>query len=211
MTDPVTIKFAAMIETALARDYVAAMGYLRWLDGADGQWKYRHQNANAIKRLKDVFRNTFDCDPWPPDKDFPLLLRLQYENEVGHYIHRLGVAVLIDDMRQVKTAGLTPRTLLYFLRSSNKHGEAQSSRWELLLYAKMEEEWQEAKRLEAKEAERAARRIGYKPKAVVPAWVIEGRKTLAAIKAKPNPTLEERRTVAKLENTLSRLRYNHAS
>lgn len=203
MTDPVAAKFAAVIEHMLAKDYIVAIAHLRWLDTREGKWRFRHQYLNAIARIEGVFREIYRRVPWP--KDWPLHVVHQWENEVGYHVHRLGVAALIDDLRQASSAGLKPRTLIYFLRSHDEHRQEQSSRWEMLLVARMEAEWQESKSQEAEAAKEAARRLGVKVEKPVAAWVLEARETLRRIKVKANPTQDERSTVAKIEAIMSRM------
>lgn len=203
MTDPVAIRCAATIEALLKSDFVAAIAHLRWLDARAGKWRYRHRNLNAIARIEEVFREIYRRDPWP--NDWPLHVVHQWENEVGYHVHRLGVAALVDDLHQAQAAGLKPRTLIYFLRSHDEHRREQSSRWEMLLYARMEAEWQETKRHETEEAKEAARRLGVKVEKPVAAWVVEARETLRRIKTKASPTQEELREVAKIEGIMSRM------
>jgi len=203
MTDPIALKCAATIEAMLRADYIAAIAHLRWLDTREGNWRYRHQYLNAIARIEEVFSETYRSDPWP--KAWPLHVVHQWENEVGYHVHRLGVAALVDDLRQANAAGLKPRTLIYFLRSHDEHRREQSSRWEMLLVARMEAEWQEAKRQEAEEAKKAARKLGVKLEKPVPAWAVEAGETLQRIKTKASPTPEEKREVAKIEAIMSRM------
>lgn len=203
MTDPIALKYAATIEAMLKSDFVTAIAQLRWLDTREGKWRHRHQYLNAIGRIEAVFSKTYRCDPWP--KEWPLHVVHQWENEVGYHVHRLGVATLIDDLRQARSAGLKPRTLIYFLRSHDEHRREQSSRWEMLLVARMEEEWQEAKRQEAEAAKDLERRGVIKTAHYDPAWVIEARETLQRIKGKARPTPAELREVAKIEAIMSRM------
>ncbi|MFB0516081.1 MAG: hypothetical protein ACETWG_05690 [Candidatus Neomarinimicrobiota bacterium] len=208
LPDPIPAKFAAVIEHMQAQDYVAAIAHLRWLDGLEGKWKYVHQYRNAINRIEVVFLQTFSRQPWP--KDWQSNVRMQWENEVGYYIHRLGVGALVDDMRQARERRLEPKTLIYFLRSHDQHGQQRSSRWEMLLYGMMDEEWQEAKRREAQEVAQAARE-GRIPEAVTPVWVTEARANLKALRSKSYPTADDVRAIHHLEAQLSNHGYCYAA
>ncbi len=202
MTDPVAARFAAVIEQMLVQDYVAAIAHLRHLDAREGKWRYRHQYLNAIARIEARFQEIFGDAPWPEDIHHSYLFQCQ--NEIGYYCSRLGVATLIDDLREAAFR-YKPQSLLYFIRSHDEHRREQSSRWEMLLYARMEEEWQETKRQEAEEANKATQNLGMKMKKPVPAWVIEARETLQGIKTKASPTPEERQEAAKIEAIMSRM------
>lgn len=209
MTDPIAIRCAATIEAMLKRDYVAAISHLRWLDAVEGKWRYLHSQKNAINRIEGAFHDLFGGHPWPArvdrsEDDWKRMMSL-WRNEIGYYCSRLGVAALIDDMRLAKGKNLKPRSLIYFLRSHDEHRQEQSSRWEMLLYAKMEEEWQETKRQEAEEAKDLQRGELISAKLYHPAWVDEARETLQGIKTKAHPTPEELREVAKIEAIMSRM------
>lgn len=201
-------RYSAIIEAMIKSDYIAAISQLRWLDTIEGKWRYLHSQKNAISRIEKVFHELFSGLPWPAFAESGPDWKRQrsiWRNELGYYCDCLGVATLIDDMCQVEAKGLKPRSLIYFLRSHDKHRQEQSSRWEMMLYAQMEEDWQETKRREAGEAEEAILGLGVKVMKSAPAWVIDARKTLQRIAEKASPTPEELREVAKIKAIMSRL------
>ena len=140
-------------------------------------WQALRKNEKAVERVKKVFSETFGRPAFSS-----LNNRSYWMKQIAKYVDRLGVASLIDDMREAKKKNPNIQSILYFIYSAD-----HVCRWEMLLLKRLEAKYQQEKKEENDTYAAIARVLGEAvvkkvDEAVAPEWVVTLRARRKALK-----------------------------
>lgn len=163
-------------------------------------WAASKRNGNAVDRIKREFSRLAKGK-----QPYKLGTHSQYwDQQIAKYIDRLGVASLINDMREAFQKFPQIKTIIYFLYSSTGN-----SRWENLIYTKIEHDWQQEKQLEANQWQPFAQMLNFAKSE--PDWVAQSRNEIIRLIQKSKlPDINPREInneIHKIKNKLSALGY----
>lgn len=133
-------------------------------------WLYLKRNGNAVKRIKQEFTNITGFPAYQPATN-----AMHWDKEIAKYAERLGVALLINDMRQAADK-YKPKSIIYFLHATG------ACRWEMLLMEHIQQEIRERKSAENSDYEEMAKLFQLPVKKIEPEWVEESRTRRRQIK-----------------------------
>lgn len=134
----------------------------------DFGWLYLKRNRNAVDRVKEEFVKLTGHQPYASTSSSD-----RWDQQIAKYVDRLGVKVLIDDMR-LAVRRFNPNSIVYFLHSSGN----MPCRWENLLLDDIETKSKRDKQKEKKFFENLARDLGLN-KQTEPTWVKVARERLS--------------------------------
>lgn len=167
------------------------------------------KNQNAVNRILKVFGELKGIPDYGTD--------LEVKKKIAIYVQHLGVARLIDDIKDALKANPHIRTIKYFLQTG---AGARECRWGNLYFQRQREIYEKEKEEYLKDGLFFRDHIleDEPMKKIEPEWVQNARKRLKELRGKKLLTRAEIQERATLENRLekfkvrsSRLKATHAS
>jgi len=180
----------AVITNIRRKEWGAVVGYFKYRWNQDG-YAALQRNQGAVERVVKYFQGL--------KKYHVLNVSFETKKTIAMYIERLGVAPLLDDIKQALAANPRIKTLNYFIVTEKG---AKTPRWGMLYFDKINKEWEERKEAEKLETGNLKFEIGER---VTPDWVIDARKRIAELEAKRlTLDLSEFQEVAALRDRLEK-------
>lgn len=156
-------------------------------------WVCLKRNKNAVDRILKVFGELKGIPDYGTD--------IEIKKKIAIYVQHLGVARLIDDMRDALKVNPQIRTIKYFLQTG---GGAHECRWGNLYYQRQNEIYEKEKAEYRKDAVFFRDHIleDEPVKKIEPEWVRSARKRLKELQEKKLLTQAENQERATLEMRL---------
>ncbi len=128
-------------------------------------WLYLKRNRNAVDRIKLAFTKLTGNQPYANASQAKA-----WDRNIAGYVDRLGVAALLDDMRQAAQKQGNIKSLVYFLWA-----KAGACRWENMLMQKIQADIK-AQKAEYEQIDAAiAEMLNSAQEEQEPEWVIQAR------------------------------------
>lgn len=138
-------------------------------------WVCLRRNQNAVNRILKEFGERKGIPKYTADKDT--------QKRIAIYVQRLGVARLIDDIRDALKTNPRIRTIQYFMQPAAGAG---ASRWGNLYRKRQEEIYAQEKEDYRRDGVFFRENVINEPvnQKVTPQWVIDARKRLEVLRKK---------------------------
>lgn len=181
----------AIIMSIRRNEWGAVRNYAQRRWNADG-FAALKANWNAVERILNEFSNLVQNS---------VPVNFEQKKRIAIYTKHIGVALLIDDMREAVSKNPRIRSINYFL---NDH-DGQTARWGMLYFRVIEDNHNRLKNESRNLDERLAAATGFAVKKDAPQWVIDAENRKAELRAGNSPSDSERQELRTIEARL----FNH--